>query len=343
MVTRRALLRSTAAVGGGLLVGACAPGAAPAAAPAATRRPTAKVTLRLSHSHPEGDTALHVFATKLKELAAAKSDGQIDIQIFANNVLGQEREIVQQVQQGLVDIMASGTAIWGNLAPKLQILDLPFLFRDHKHIDGTMDGEVGQLLSRHTEEVGKGRPLAYFDSFGFRNVVTRSREVKSVDDLKGLKLRTIQSPIYVKAIELMGASPTPMAFGEVYTSLQTGVIDGYEHDASTTIQAKLHEVTKYVAKTAHISGVLVAVASPQRVDALAPEVRKRLQDAVTEAAAYQRGRAPAEDEKALAQLQQFGLKVNEVDRTVLASRASEFWSSYAKSVGAEDVVKKIRP
>ena len=105
------------------------------------------------------------------------------------------------------------------------------------------------------------RPLAWGDSFGFRQVVTRSRDVTEPSQLAGLKIRTIQSPIYVKAIELMGASPTPMAFGEVYTSMQTGVIDGYEHDASTTLQQRFYEVARYMARTRHIAGVLGLFAS----------------------------------------------------------------------------------
>ena len=105
------------------------------------------------------------------------------------------------------------------------------------------------------------RPLAWGDSFGFRQVITRSRDVTEPGQLAGLKIRTIQSPIYVKAVELMGASPTPMAFGEVYTSLQTGVIDGYEHDASTTLQQRFFEVARYMARTRHIAGVLGLFAS----------------------------------------------------------------------------------
>src|SRR5205085_5072803 len=100
------------------------------------------------------------------------------------------------------------------------------------------------------------RPFAWGDSFGFRQVITRSRDITETGQLAGLKIRTIQSPIYVKAVELMGASPTPMAFGEVYTSLQTGVIDGYEHDASTTMQQRFYEVAHYMARTRHIAGVL---------------------------------------------------------------------------------------
>ena len=100
------------------------------------------------------------------------------------------------------------------------------------------------------------RPLAWSDSFGFRHVVTRSRDITETGQLAGLKIRTIQTPIYVKAVELMGASPTPMAFGEVYTSLQTGVIDGYEHDANTTMQQRFYEIAGFMARTGHIAGVL---------------------------------------------------------------------------------------
>lgn len=302
---------------------------------------TKKIVLRLSHSHVEGNTALDVFARKFKELAATKTNGQVEIQIFANNVLGQEKEIVQQIQQGLVDFMASGSAIWGSIAPKVQILDLPFLWQDYNHIHKAMDGEVGQELAKYLEEKAKARPLAWFDSFGFRNVVTRNKEVKTLDDLKGLKLRTIQSPIYVKAIELMGASPTPMALGEVYTSLQTGVIDGYEHDANTTLSQKYFEVAKNVTRTTHIAGLLTLSASAQKFNSLPADLKKQLEEAAREAATFQRSQAPIEDEKALTELKTKGMKVFEMDRKPLIAKAESFWSSYGKEVEAEDLVKKI--
>nr|MBA2450394.1 TRAP transporter substrate-binding protein [Chloroflexota bacterium] len=300
-----------------------------------------KLTLRLSHSMVSGDTALDVFATKLKELAEAKTGGALEIQLFANNVLGQEREVVQQVQQGLVDMMMSGTAIWGAVAPKLQIIDLPFLWRDYDHVNKVMDGEVGQAFTQYMAETAKARPMGFCDSFGFRNVVTRSKEVKTAEDLRGLKLRTIQSPIYVKAIELMEANPTPMAFGEVYTSMQTGVLDGYEHDASTSLATKFYEVAKYLARTQHIHGTVINAVSVQKIDALPADLKKALEDAAREAALYQRGRAPSEDEKALAELKAKGMTINDFDRKPLIPKAEPFWVSYAREVGAEDLIQKI--
>ncbi len=339
--SRRQFLRQAGAalgIGGLSTLAACG---GTTQAPAGGGGAGATHTFRLSHSHVEGNTALDVFAKKFKELAAAKSGGRIDIQIFANNVLGQEKEVVQQVQQGLVDMMASGSAIWGSVAPKAQVLDLPFLWSNYDHIAKAVDGEAGALLAGHLEEAAKARPLAWFYSFGFRNVVTRSKEVRAPEDLKGLKLRTIQSPIYVKAMELMGANPTPMALGEVYTSLQTGVIDGYEHDANTTLSQKFFEVAKHIALTQHIHGVLVLNAAPQKIDALPADLKQPLLDAAREAAAFQRAKAPSEDEAALAELKAKGLTVSEIDRSALASQAEGFWSSYGNEVQAGDIVQKI--
>jgi len=308
--------------------------------PAFAASPGKKYVLRLSHTHATGDTALDVYAVKFKELVAAKTGGAVEIQVFPNGQLGQEREIVQQVQQGLCDLMASGTAIWGTVAPKLQILDLPFLFRDYDHIHKTMDGEVGAALTKYVEERTGVRIMAYYDSFGFRSVVTRNKQVKSIDDMKGLKLRTLPSPIYVKAVELMGASPTPMAFGEVYTSLQTGVIDGYEHDANTTLMQKFFEVTKYFALTQHISGVLGLTASAKSIDALPPDMKKAVMDAAKEAAVYQRKRAPEEDEKAMVELKKKNMVFTTIDRKPFAAKAEPFLMSFSKDVQADDLVRK---
>src|SRR4029079_6401602 len=145
--------------------------------------------------------------------------------------------------------------------------------------------------------------------FGFRQVVTRSRDVTEPGQLAGLKIRTIQSSIYVKTIELMGASPTPMAFGEVYTSLQTGVIDGYEHDASTTVQQRFYEVAHHMARTRHIAGVLGLFASTASLSRSPADVRAVLQRAALDASASQRAIGPREDAAATAQLSGLGMTI----------------------------------
>jgi tripartite ATP-independent transporter DctP family solute receptor len=298
--------------------------------------------LRLSHSMAPGVTALHAFGDAFRERAEAATAGAVTVRVFPSGTLGQEREVVQQVQEGLVDFMVSGTAIWGSVAPRVQVFDFPFVWRDRLHIHSVMDGTVGREAADYMEQAVGVRPLAWGDSFGFRQVITRSRAVATPLDLAGLKLRTIQSPIYVKAVELMGASPTPMAFGEVYTSLQTGVIDGYEHDASTTLQQRFYEVAGHMALTGHIAGVLGLFASSAGLRRLPAELRPVLAQAALEASARQRAMGPEEDRSAREELRARGMALREIDRGAFRAGAEALWDAEARAQGVADWLRTIR-
>jgi tripartite ATP-independent transporter DctP family solute receptor len=300
------------------------------------------IVLRLSHSMSAGPTALHVFGDTFRELAEAATGGAVKIRIFPSGTLGQEREVVQQLQEGLVDFMVSGTAIWGSVAPKLQVFDFPFLWRDWGHVHAVVDGRLGREAADYLEGTVRMRPLAWGDSFGFRQVVTRSRDVSEPGHLAGLKIRTIQSPIYVKAIELMGASPTPMAFGEVYTSLQTGVIDGYEHDASTTVQQRFYEVAHHMARTRHIAGVIGLFASAASLARFPPDLRAALERAAAEASTAQRVVGPREDAAATAQLAGLGMTIREIDGRAFQQRAERLWETEARALDVTSWLETIR-
>ena len=289
-----------------------------------------------------GTTALHVFGETFSRLVESATGGAVVVRVFPSGTLGQEREVVQQLQEGLVDFMVSGTAIWGSVAPKVQVFDFPFLWRDWAHVHGVMDGPIGGQAADYLERAVRMRPLAWGDSFGFRQVITRSRDVTDPAQLAGLKIRTIQSPIYVKAVELMGASPTPMAFGEVYTSLQTGVIDGYEHDASTTLQQRFYEVARHMVRTRHIAGVLGLFASSATLARLPAATRETIERAAREAAVRQRAMGPPEDEAATAALADRGMMIRDFDASPLAARASELWIAEARSLDAMPWLAAIR-
>jgi tripartite ATP-independent transporter DctP family solute receptor len=302
-----------------------------AAAACRSRARGGAIALRLSHSMAAGRTAaLHALADAFREEVDARTAGALRVHVFPSGTLGQEREVVQQLQEGLVDFMVSGTAIWGSVAPRVQVFDFPFLWRDWDHVHGVVDGRVGREAADYLESTVRMRPLAWADSFGFRQVVTCSRDVTEPGQLAGLKLRTIQSPIYVKTVELMGASPTPMAFGEVYTSLQTGVIDGYEHDASTTVQQRFYEVAHHMVRTGHIAGVLGLFVSMATLERLPPGLRGRLEEAALAAAARQRAMGPIEDREATAQLAGHGMTVRDIDRRELQRRAEGLWRSQSE-------------
>jgi TRAP-type transport system periplasmic protein len=289
-----------------------------------------------------GPTALHVFADRFRQHAEEATGGAVVVRLFPSGTLGQEREVVQQLQEGLVDFMVSGTAIWGSVAPKLQVFDFPFLWRDWEHVHAVVDGRVGREAADYLEGALRIRPLAWGDSFGFRQVVTRSRDVREPGQLAGLKIRTIQSPIYVKAVELMGASPTPMAFGEVYTSLQTGVIDGYEHDASTTLQQRFYEVAGHMARTRHIAGVLGFFASSVGLARIPREFRAAIDQAAIDAAGEQRAMGPREDAAATEQLASHGMTIRDIEGRLFQKAAERLWITESRTLDATQWLEAIR-
>jgi TRAP-type transport system periplasmic protein len=317
-------------------------GAAAALTGCRSRADRGPIVLRLSHSMASGTTALHVLADKFRELAEAATGGAVKVRVFPSGTLGQEREVVQQLQEGLVDFMVSGTAIWGSVAPKVQVFDFPFLWRDWDHVHGVVDGRLGQDASAYLEDTVRMRPFAWGDSFGFRHVITRSRDVTESGQLSGLKIRTIQSPIYVKAVELMGASPTPMAFGEVYTSIQTGVIDGYEHDASTTLHQRFYEVAHHMARTRHIAGLIGLWASTASLARLPADLRATLEQAALAAAQYQRAMGPQEDASATAELAAHGMTIREIDVRAFLPVAERLWETEARALGVGPWLEVIR-
>jgi tripartite ATP-independent transporter DctP family solute receptor len=327
-ISRRGFL---AAAGGAALAGGCR-----------SRADGGRLVLRLSHSMTAGTTALHVLGQTFSERVEAASGGAIIVRVFASGTLGQEREVVQQLQEGLVDFMVSGTAIWGSVAPRLQVFDFPFLWRDWDHVHRVVDGPVGREAAEYLDGAVRIRPLAWGDSFGFRQVVTRARDVTRASQLAGLKLRTIQSPIYVKAVELMGASPTPMAFGEVYTSIQTGVIDGYEHDASTTLQQRFFEVAHHMVRTRHIAGVLGLFASTATLTRLPAATRTLLQQAALDAARHQRSMGPREDTAAMTELAAHGMTIRDIDAQEFRPGAERLWAAEGSALGVDGWLAAIR-
>jgi TRAP-type transport system periplasmic protein len=307
-----------------------------------SRATAGQIVLRLSHSMAAGATALHVMAEAFRESVERKTAGAVKVHVFPNGSLGQERETVQQLQEGLIDLMVSGTAIWGSVAPKIQVLDFPFLWRDYAQVHATLAGPLGREAADYLETAARIRPLAWCDSFGFRQVITRSKEITEPGQLAGLKVRTIQSPIYVKAVELMGASPTPMAFGEIYTSLQTGVIDGFEHDASTTLQMRFYEVAHHMARTRHIPGVVALYVSTGSLARLSADLRTAVEQSALEAAEQQRARGPAEDTAATEKLKSLGMTVRDLDRNAFLPAAEKLWQTQARELGASSWLATIR-
>ena len=182
----------------------------------------APVTLKLGHiAEPEnvyGQGADH-FAKLVKE----RSNGEIDIQVFPSSQLGNQRDLVEGLDLGTVDMTLTGTAVMGNFVPEVAVFDLPFIFRDVDHAYKALD-TVGMELAKKGEDRGM-ITLAIWEN-GVRHMTNNKRPIKEPEDMKGLKVRVMEQPVYIDMMNSLGASPTPMAMSELYTSLQKGVIDG---------------------------------------------------------------------------------------------------------------------
>jgi len=302
-----------------------------------------KKIIKLSHSHQADSQSSEIhFAAETFKKFVEENSKTLEVKIYAANALGEERAVYEGIQLGGgATAVISGTAILNNFNQRIGVLDLPFLWKGYDHVHKVLDGEVGAILAKELETAGF-KVLAWMDSWGYRNVVTAKKEVKKPEDLKGLKIRTIQTPIYVAALNAMGANATPMAFGEVYTAMQTGVIDGYEHGAAVTKAQKFYEVAKYIALTRHLFGPLVFCYSLKEWNKLTPEEQGIIQKGAIIARDEQRKLAPVREAEAFAFLKEKGMVINEIDTTSFQKNASSIQDQIAAERKATDLLAKIR-
>lgn len=298
--------------------------------------------IRLAHTQAadlasEIHTASWVFKNYVNDFS-----NDLNVRVYADNALGEEREVYEGMQLGSgATCMISGTAILSNFTDRIAVLDLPFLWKDYDHVARVLDGEVGQEIAADLEESGL-KVLGYLNSWGYRNVYTADTEVTSPDDLQGLSLRTIPTPVYESAIELMGANPVPMDFGEVYTSMQTGVLDGYEHGASVTKAQGYYEVANYAAITEHLFGPLVFACSQSQWEELSEAQQEMMRAAVKYASDVNRALTPVRDAEAFEFLKEQGMAVNHVDTSVFREAAIPVQDELAAEYNATDLLQIIR-
>jgi TRAP-type transport system periplasmic protein len=319
-ITRRAFaLGTTAALATPLLRGAAS---------------AAPVTLRLSSSLPADPNSAHwlwydQFAKSLK----AKVGDAIAIQYFPDNQLGKESDVVGSVKLGVVDMMVSGSSIWSTLAPEIGVLDLGYLFPTMNAAGPILDGAAGEQLSKILADKAGVEVVAWGYSFGGRNVTSRGIATNPAE-LKGQKIRVLPVANFVATLKAMGASPAPMSLGEVYTALQTGVIDGAEHDAPTVLALKWYEVAKHISLTQHICNPQTIVIGKRAMNKVPADMRAAFKAAAAEATATQRGRADDIEKSAIKQLKDNGITMHECDRAAFRALVQPLWEDFAKQYPA---------
>lgn len=271
----------------------------------------AEVSLRFGYEAPRSDSQ-HIAAKKFDDLLKEKTKGEIKLKLFPDSTLGNAQTMISGVRGGTIDLEMSGSPNFTGLEPKLNVIDIPFIFKDREHVYKVLDGEIGQGLLKDLEAQGlKG--LAFWE-VGFRSFTNSKHPVKSPEDIKGLKVRTNQNPMYIQAFSLLGANPVPMPLSELYTALETRAVDAQEHPIGIFWSAKLYEVQKHLSLTNHGYTPLIVVMNKAKFDSFSPELQQAILDAAKEAGNYQRQLNLENEKEIIAKLQKAGIQViEEVD------------------------------
>ena len=265
----------------------------------------------------------------------------MEVKIYAANALGQEREVYEAIQLGSgANCIVSGTAILNNFIPEFSVLDLPYLWKDYDHVHRALDGQAGYMLSRYAEPLGF-KVLAWLDSWGYRHIVLGNK-ISSINNLAGLKIRTIQSNTYIESINAMGMNATPMAFGEVYSAMQTGILDGFEHNATVIRANKFYEVSEQIVLTKHLFGTVVFIYSLKDWNGFSPEEQQLVEEAATMARDIQRSLAPLREEEALRFLQEQGMDVKTIPTEDMEARTISLQNKLAEKNNCLPVLEIIR-
>ncbi|HEV2677081.1 MAG TPA: TRAP transporter substrate-binding protein [Aliidongia sp.] len=314
------------------------------AAPTLIGRAQAATVLKVSTSYPNDpkfSTARIWYDLFLPRLQAA-TGGAVTTQFFPDNQLGQEADVANQVRLGVVDAMLVGASIWTNLVPEFGVFDLGFLFQDYDHLLRATATPAGAGLQQLLVDKAGTHFPAWGRNIGARNFITKF-SFKEPADLAGHKIRCLPSPTVTETVRLMGAAATPMAFGEIYTGLQAGVIDGMEHDAPTILSAKFYETAKTFTYTRHIHTPFGAFVSDRTLKRLPADQREGLLRAIREATDDWFTRAASVESDAVNELKAKGVEVHECDRAAFRERVMPLWDTFAKSTpGAKAMIDAVR-
>ena len=269
---------------------------------------TAPVKLRFGHAHPVTDSQ-HVAALEFAKKVKERTQGGIEIQVFPSNQLGNDNTMIAGVRGGTIDIETSGNPFFTGIVPKLNVLDLPYLFDDATQVAKVLDGPIGRSLLNELE-AHQMKGLAFWE-VGYRSLANSRRPVNKAEDIKGLKLRTTPNQAHIKAFQLLGAAPQPMPFSEVFSALETKAIDGHENPPTLMASTKMYEVQKHLSLTKHAYTALIVVMNKAKFESLKPEFQQILLQEAANAAVFQRDLNARSEASALAELRKHGMQIVE--------------------------------
>ena len=255
--------------------------------------------------HPQG-----IGAKKFADLVDQKSGGKMKVKIYAGGTLGGEQQVASAMQGGTVEASSMAPAQLVGMVKEFVVLDFPFAFANEREADAVLDGPVGRKLMDKLPEKGL-IGLGYMEQ-GYRSITNSKRPITRLEDIQGLKIRTILNPLYIDMLNALGANAVPMPFPELYTALETKAVDGQENPYATAEASKFYEVQKYFSNTRHIYNSQMMLVSKKFWDQLSADEKKIMQDASNEASAYQRKVSREMNDKSRQNLVKNGMLVNDI-------------------------------
>jgi TRAP-type transport system periplasmic protein len=308
----------------------------------------APMTLRLSSSLPNNPKFANgrvYYDNLVKHLAADGLADRIEVQFFPDNQLGQEIDVINSVSLGVIDLMVTGTSIWANIVPLIGLLDLGYLFDNFPQQTKALDAGAAKPLEQALKTGANVQIIGWAYNFGSRSVLCKS-PVNAPADLAGKRIRTLPNKIITECIRLMGAAATPLAFGEIYTALQAGVLDGLEHDPPTIVASKFYETAKFYSLTQHNFSALGVFCSGLTLSRMEATLRDQFLKAATEAAIDTRARGLEAEKEAIETLKQRGVEIIACDREpfrkLAAPQTDEFVTAHPEAKPIIDVIRSAK-
>ena len=284
---------------------------------------------------------------KFGDIIRAKSGGALDLEMYNRGVLGSEKDYVQNMMQGALDLSTVSTASAGGFARELTFLDLNFIWKDYEHWRQALDGDVGRRISEVIEKgtAKAGNPglkiLAYMGGSP-RHVLSRKAGYATLKDMAGFKIRVQDSPTQIEMWKLLGTIPAVVPYQETYNAMQTGVVDGMENELSTAYQMKFHEVAPHISRTAHIITVRPMFMSGQTWQKLTPDQQKIVLEAAKEGVAVQRSTESRQNDESEELMKKVGTKFYDFkERAKMGEILLPVRQRVAKEVGVTDIFEMI--
>jgi len=290
----------------------------------------AAVNLRVYSSLTADDNSAHYIWFKRLQINIENNPNlkdEIKLNYFPNAMLGKEADAAQQVRIGAINMMISGTSIWSTLVPEIGVLDLGYLFKDWNQVGKALDGQAGRILSDLMLKKANIVVIGYPYNLGARNIYTK-KVIEKPEDLKNQKIRVLPVPNFIATINRMGAVAIPMPGGEVYSSLQMGVIDGLEHDSTTVLANKFYEIAKNASLTQHSYNPLIIAMNKNSFLQIPDNLRPEFLAAAKEATEYERLYASLIEKRSIQQLESLGMVFHEIDRHTLREDVKPVWQAF---------------